>query len=428
MSELNLIPRPSYVAALDRHRKSANHLDKIKIITGIRRCGKSKLLDIYQDKLRKEGVKDSDIIVVRLEERENQRLKDGNILHNYILEKTAESKLAYVFLDEVQLVSDFADIINSLRMRENIDLYCAGSNSSLLSQNLSRILGGRYISIYMFPLSFKEYISGFPKNQSISPTIDEIFKDYLEQSSFPEVLSYYTESRLDAADLDRGWNFAGVREYLDAIYKDILIDVMQHDGVKELPQLDRVIRFLFSNVGSQSSINNMLGVINNEFKLKPQDKNMYAPILETYINALLDSFVFYKANVQQFGKNLLRATAKYYAVDVGLRYFLLGGNAMTDAGHILENVVYLELLRRGYKVEIGKIGDIEVDFVATLPGGKAEYYQVSQSVLAEETLSRELASLEKLKDNHPKFLLSRDYGNQNYKGIQHVNVLEWLLK
>jgi predicted AAA+ superfamily ATPase len=205
-------------------------------------------------------------------------------------------------------------------------------------------------------------------------------------------------------------------------------DVMQHDDVKELPQLTRVVNFLFSNIGSETSINNMVGVVNNEFKLKPNDKKLYAPMLEKYLEALIDSFVFYKADKQYISaKELLRTNAKYYAVDAGLRYYLLGGAAKTDAGHLLENVVYLELLRRGYKVKIGKIGDKEIDFVAQQPENRIEYYQVSQSVMDETTLSRELAPLQAIKDNYPKFLLTRDYDRNNYHGIQHINVLDWLL-
>ena len=172
----------------------------------------------------------------------------------------------------------------------------------------------------------------------------------------------------------------------------------------------------------------MLGVINNEFKLKPGDKNLYAPILERYLQALLDSFIFYKADNQYInGKELLRTNVKYYAVDVALRYYLLGGTTEKDAGHLLENVVYLELLRRGYRIKVGKICGREIDFVAQKPGGRIEYYQVAQSLMDENTLTRELEPLQKLKDNYPKFLLTRDHDRNNYLGIQHLNVLEWLL-
>jgi predicted AAA+ superfamily ATPase len=269
----------------------------------------------------------------------------------------------------------------------------------------------------MLPLSFKEYMSWHPDDNKVN--VDAMFQQYLEYGSFPEILKNATT-----------WEQQGMREYLSHIYQSIIMrDVMQHDDVKELPQLTRVVNFLFSNIGSETSINNMVGVVNDEFKLKPNDKKLYAPMLAKYLQVLLDCFVFYKAERRTSGKELLRTNAKYYAVDTGLRYYLLGGTAKTDAGHLLENVVYLELLRRGYEITIEKIGDKEIDFRAQKPGGLIEYYQVAQSVMDESTLARELAPLEAQakKDNHPKFLLTRDYDHNNYHGIRHTNVLNWLL-
>jgi predicted AAA+ superfamily ATPase len=415
------VSRPEYLAELERHRIVA---DLIKMVTGVRRCGKSTLLKLYQDKLRAEGIGDKQILAINLEDFANKPLLDGAKLHEFIVAHTAKTKRNYVFLDEIQLVSEFGEVINSLRLRENIDLYVTGSNASLLSGKLPKILGGRYIQIHMFPLSFREYMSGCPKHGKSNT--DMAFQQYLEYGSFPEMLAYWKNnvSRSGAA-----WDQQGMREYLSHIYESIIMrDVMQHDDVKELPQLTRVINFLFSNIGSETSINNMVGVVNNEFKLKPNDKKLYAPMLEKYLEALIDSFVFYRADRQYIGrKELLRTNAKYYAVDTGLRYYLLGGTATTDAGHLLENVVYLELLRRGYKVKIGKIGDKEIDFIAQQPENRIEYYQVAHSVMDENTLSRELAPLQAIKDNYPKFLLTRDYDRNNYHGIQHINVLDWLL-
>ena len=405
-----IIPRPDYLAALDRHRVAP---DLIKMVTGVRRCGKSTILKMYQGKLRREGVGDNQILAVNLEDFANRPLLDGAELHRFVESRIAKGRHNYVFLDEIQLVSEFGEVINSLRLRKNIELYVTGSNASLLAGRLPKILGGRYIQIHMLPLSFKEYSSGYPRGGNV----DTVFQRYLEYGSFPETLSYWKSDPV------------GMREYLSHIYESIIMrDVMQHDDVKELPQLTRVVNFLFSNIGSETSINNMVGVVNNEFKLRPNDKKLYAPMLEKYLAALLDSFVFYKADRQHLsGKELLRTNAKYYAVDVGLRYYLLGGTAATDAGHLLENVVYLELLRRGYKVNIGRMGSREIDFVAQKPGGQIEYYQVAQSVMDEATLARELEPLQAIKDHYPKFLLTRDYDRSNYKGIRHINVLDWLL-
>jgi predicted AAA+ superfamily ATPase len=413
MSGNKTISRPDYLVDLERHKIAP---DLIKMVTGVRRCGKSTILKMYQNRLRRKGISAQQIIAIDFEDFANKHLTDGARLHEFVLARAKKNKINYVFLDEIQLVPEFGEVINSLRMRKNIDLYVTGSNSSLLPSRLPKIFGGRYIQIHMFPLSFKEYAGACPPDDKSN--IDTVFRNYLENSSFPETLVYSLYA-----------DHLGARDYIAHIYESIVMrDVMQYDGVKELPQLSRVINFLFSNIGSETSVNNMLGVINNEFKLKPNDKMLYAPMLERYLMALLDSFVFYKADKQHIsGKELLRTSAKYYAVDAGLRYHLLGGTAKTDAGHLLENVVYLELLRRKYKVKVGRIGDKEIDFVAQKPGGQIEYYQVAQSVMDENTLARELDPLQAVKDNYPKFLLTRDYDHSNYKGIQHMNVLEWML-
>ena len=185
---------------------------------------------------------------------------------------------------------------------------------------------------------------------------------------------------------------------------------------------------MFDNIGSETSLNNISNVLNNDLKLSPKESKIHVQTIEKYIDGLLDGYIFYKVSPNYLkGKSRLRSNAKYYAVDVGLKYFLLGGASAQDAGHILENIVYLELKRRGYDVETGKVGDMEVDFVAKLPGGKVEYYQVAQSVQSEEVLARELKSLQSIKDSYPKYILSRDYNNSNYNGIQHINVLNWLM-
>ena len=415
IQEKKFILRPEYMAILERHRVTT---DLIKIITGVRRCGKSTILKMYQEQLRSEGIKEEQIHGINLEDYSNRHLLDGAILHQYVIDRIVKKKENYVFLDEIQLVSNFGETINSLRLQENINLYVTGSNSSLLAGKLPKILGGRYIQIHMLPLSFREYMNGYPDPNKTNH--DVIFQQYLEFGSFPETHAYWKKME---------WDRQGMREYMQYIYESIIVrDVMQHDDIKELPQLTRVVNFLFSNIGSETSINNMMGIINNEFKLKPNDKKLYAPILEKYLEALLSSFIFYRVDKQYIsGKELLRTNAKYYAVDTGLRYCMLGGTAATDAGHMLENIVYLELLRRGYKIKIGRIGSREIDFMAQKPGSQIEYYQVAQSVMDENTLNRELEPLKDLKDNYPKFILTRDYNKNNYNGIQHLNVLEWLL-
>jgi predicted AAA+ superfamily ATPase len=419
------IDRPEYLAKLERHRVAT---DRIKMVTGVRRSGKSTLFRLFQNKLRAEGITEDQILNIDLEDFANMELRDGAKLHKFVEDHVAKNKLTYVFIDEVQFVPNYVDVIVSLRKLNNIDLYVTGSNTSLLKGNLPKKLVGRTQQIHIFPLSFKEYVSRYI---SVSGTpgglLDAQFQDYITYGSFPGVL-VYREPQIKQGGVVEEWDIKGAKEYLAGTYDDILVrDILEQEDVKELPELTRVINFMFSNIGSATSINNIFGVINNDLKLKADDKKLYAPAIEKYLNALVNSFLFYKADVEHIGKELLRTNAKYYAVDVGMRYNVLGGTTAQDAGHMLENIVYLELLRRGYDVKVGKVGDKEIDFIAQAPDGHTEYYQVAQSVIGEETLVRELAPLEALKDNYPKFLLTRDLGRDNYNGIQRLNALEWLL-
>lgn len=420
-----MLNRPEYIEALNRHRDKSN---LIKVVTGVRRCGKSTLFDLFQDSLREAGVKNSQIITINLELKDFADFRNGDLLYKHVKDLTSNGKTKYyVFLDELQLATDYEDVANSLRLQKNIDLYVTGSNSNILSgvsagkpksDGKETRWGGRYIEIKMLPLSFKEYASAFTDTRL---SFDELYQNYVEQSGFPETTAYINSS----GEYDK----QGVQDYLDTVYNTILVkDIMRQDGVKDIALLERVLRFMFANIGSETSLNGIVGVLNNDLKFFPTQKKVYAETLEKYVSALKKTFLFYDATgYNTKGKEYLTSNAKYYAVDVGLRYYLLGGGHLTDSGHILENVVYLELARRGYKISVGRVKGKEVDFVAQKPGGKKEYYQVSQSVLNDDTLYRELASLKNIKDNYPKYLLTRDYGNANYNGIQHKNVLHWLL-
>ncbi|MCL2183650.1 MAG: ATP-binding protein [Chitinispirillia bacterium] len=417
-----LIKRGGYLEALKRHQDKSN---LIKVVTGVRRAGKSTLLELFRKHLLESGVAEKRIISINLESRENAACRNGDALYDRIKSQIKTGRRHYVFIDEFQMADGYEDIGNSLRMMKNVDLYVTGSNSRILSGeragggslgNTTK-WGGRYIDIRVLPLSFGEYSSAFTKK---NVTADSLFRDYIEQSSFPETLSYVKNG---AYDKD------GVQEYLDGIYNAVIVkDIMTQPGVKNVAMLERIVNYMFSNIGSETSINGIVGVLNNDLKLRADEKKVYSATVENYLDALQSGYLFYKATrYYAKGKEYLKTNAKYYAVDVGMRYHLLGGDSKTDAGHILENVVYLELMRRGYKIKVGKVGDKEVDFVAQKPGGMVEYYQVSQSVLDPATLRRELEPLEKIRDNHPKFLLTRDYDSTTYKGIEHKNVLEWLL-
>ncbi len=406
-----MINRSEYLKTLIRWRDKN---DLIKVVTGIRRCGKSTLFQLFQAYLKEQGVLDAQILPINLELADYAHLLDYQALHSYILSHCAPGKMTYVFLDEIQMVPEFQKAVNSLRLHKNIDLYITGSNAYMFSQKLTTLLAGRYIEIKMLPLSFKEYMSAFP--ELTENAYDRKFNEYITYGSFPQILDFYHKGGFD----NLAWH-----NYLESIYNTIIVkDIMARQGIKELSKLERVIRFMFSNIGSETSLSKISNVLNADAK-----GNIHVQTIENYIEGLLDGYAFYKVLPNYLkGKGRLRSNAKYYAADTGLRYFLLGGNAGQDAGHILENIVFLELKRRGYEVQTGRINQEEVDFVATLSGGKIEYYQVAQSILDENTFQREIKPLKAIKDNYPKFILTRDYNTGNDNGIEILNVLKWLMQ
>jgi predicted AAA+ superfamily ATPase len=423
-----MINRHEYLTELERHRDKSG---LIKVVTGVRRCGKSTLMQLFREKLSSEHVPANRIIDISLEGIENEELRDGRTLYRFVKNKlNASAGNYYVFIDEIQLAADYEEAANSLRLLENVDLYVTGSNSNILTGKFATRWAGRYVEIKMLPLSFKEYASVFPDSNP-----DIIFRNYTELSSFPEVLNYFEQHKHDGDKKYDGsghhtgyWNESGARAYLDAIYNSIMIkDVMLQHGIKNVALLERIVKCLFSNIGSETSINSIVNMLNNDLKLRPAEKKIYAATLEDYIDGLLKSFVFYKAERRYVkGREYLRTNVKYYAVDAGLRYFLLG-NKGADSGHMLENIIYLELLRRGYKVYVGRVGEKEVDFVVESANG-IEYYQVAETVRGKDILTRELAPLDAIRDHNPKFLLTRDYEPQTtHNGIKQLNVLEWLL-
>ena len=405
------INRPAYLNTLIRWKDKE---ELIKVITGVRRCGKSTLFLLFQEYLKTQGVEDNQILSVNFEMADYASLLDYQALHAYILEHCVADKMNYVFLDEVQLVPQFQKAVNSLRLRKNIDLYITGSNAYMFSQKLTTLLAGRFIEVKMLPLSFKEYMSAFADLKEDS--YDRKFEEYVTYGSFPQVLDLYRNGEFDR----QAWH-----NYLESVYNTIIVkDIMARQGIKDLSKLERVIRFLFGNIGSESSLSNISNVLNAD-----ANSHIHVQTIEAYIEGLLDGYAFYKVLPNYLkGKRRLRSNAKYYAADTGLRYFLLGGNAGQDAGHVLENIVFLELNRRGYEVETGRSPEGEIDFVATMPGGKIEYYQVAQSVLDENTFKREIKPLQAIKDNYPKFILTRDYNTGNDNGIEIVNVLKWLMQ
>ena len=396
-----MIIRNEYLKILKQWREK----QLIKVITGVRRCGKSTLLAQYMDYLRSTGVKDEQIVSINLEDVEFEHLLDYNVLYDYFSKRLCKNKYTYIFIDEVQQCTGFERAVDSLFIRENVDVYITGSNAHMLSGELATLLSGRYIEINMLPLSFAEHIE-----LADTPDRKIEFDSYMRYGSFPYV-----------SQLEKNDNI--VRTYLDGIYNTILIkDVVLREGITDISVLESVVKFLCSNIGSPVSIKKISDTINSS------GRRISVNTVETYAKALTDSFIFYKVDRYDIkGKQHLKTLGKYYLVDTGLRNMLLTGTS-ADLGYQLENIVYLELRRRGDKVSIGKLAEKEVDFVTSGSGGVC-YYQVAASVLDKSTLERELAPLQKIPDHHPKILLTLDdiMQNSNHDGIRQLNVLDWLL-
>jgi predicted AAA+ superfamily ATPase len=377
----------------------------IKVITGIRRCGKSTLLEIFQNYLLNNGVETAQIQHINFENADFEDLMEYKALHSHIKKYLLPNKMNYIFLDEVQNVTEFPRVVDSLYLLKNVDLYITGSNAHMLSGEIATLLSGRYVQLQMLPLSFKEYLSSFADKTDISRK----YRDYLVNSSFPYTLELEGNKEL-------------IRDYLSGIYNTVILkDVVARKNISDIALLERVIRFMFDNIGSLTSVKKISDTITSD------GCKISNHTVENYISALVDSFILYK--VGRFdvkGKQYLKSGDKYYLADVGLRYFLLGSKK-ADIGRMLENVVYLELIRKGYEVYIGKIAAGEVDFVA-VKNGNTEYYQVSQTVRPAETLERELASLDAISDHNPKYLLTLDDDPEmSHNGIKQINAIDWLL-
>lgn len=396
-----MINREEYLNELIRWKDK----DLIKVVTGIRRCGKSTLFDLFIDYLKMSGVKSNQIIYINLEDADYD-FKNYKELYHFINEKIISEDNFYVFLDEVQNVPGFQRAIDSLYIKKNVDVYITGSNAYLLSGELATLLSGRYIEIKMLPLSFKEYVSAFDNNN-----YQQLFLDYMRNGGMPGNINIL---KSNVNDLDK---------YLDGIFSTIVYkDIMARNNITDKLLLESVIKYIFDSIGSPISIKK----ISDTLTSKGISTSNHT--VENYITALLESFLIYKVErLDVKGKNLLARDYKYYVVDSGLRSYLLGKKADSDMGHILENIVYLELLRRGYKVYVGKVDDLEVDFVAENRDG-LRYYQVALTVRDEKVLERELRSLQKTGDHYPKTLLTLDMDLEtDYDGIRKVNVVDWLL-
>lgn len=374
----------------------------IKVITGIRRCGKSTLFTLYKDYLHNENVDENQIISLNFENPDDNRYDNWKSLYDDIKSRLIKDKMNYIFLDEIQIVENFEKVVDGLFIKDNVDIYITGSNSYMLSGELATFLTGRYMQIHMLPLSFKEYLSNKP-----SPNELKEYQNYIENGGFPYLLTIEDDKEL-------------IRNYLDGIYNTVLLkDVISRNNIKDIMILDSVIRFIFDNIGQLISTNKISNTLNSNNR-----KNSVNTI-ESYLSNLLDSYIIYKVTRYDIkGKEHLKTKDKYYVSDLGLRKYLLG--EVKDLGGILENIIFLELKRRNYEIYIGKNGNTEVDFVVRNNDG-LKYIQVALSVRDELTLKRELNSLETINDNYPKYIITLDYDTANHDGIKQINAIDFLL-
>lgn len=404
MGEINMIVREKYLNKMI----SAKDTEFIKVITGVRRSGKSTLMLMFKDYLINSGINKENIIHINFESGIYDEIKNYKNLYDYVKTNIKNGK-TYLLLDEVQIVDSWEKAINAFKVDFDIDIYITGSNAYLLSSELSTLLSGRYIEIKMYPLSFKEYLIF---NNYDTSSIEEKFNEYLKYGGLPAVTLLKGNDEL-------------VLSYLNDIYNSIVKkDIVDRNNIKDVALLENIIKYLANNIGSPVSSNKICDYLNSN---KIVEKTSHQTI-DNYLNMLEKSFIMYKADRTDIkSKSLLKTLGKYYISDSGLRNIILGFRNIND-GHLLENIVYLELLRRGYRVNIGKMNDYEVDFVAESPN-EIKYYQVTQTLINEEVKNRELRSLENIEDNYEKIILTMDKSiNNDYNGIKIINIIDFLLE
>ncbi|HCC52200.1 MAG TPA: ATPase [Porphyromonadaceae bacterium] len=404
----NLIGRKEYFDKLLSYKDK----DIIKVVTGLRRSGKSTLLELFRNGLLKNGVTSEQTQFYNFELPENYLNKSWETLYFEIKSKLQTDKPNYIFLDEVQNIANFEKMVDGLYASKNVDVYITGSNANLLSGELATLLSGRYIEISILPFSFAEYLE--VRNIDTSNkylNYEALFYDYVNETSLPKGVELREEG------------FDKIYEYLEALYATIIEkDITQRYKIYDKRAFGNVAKFVAANIGSQISPNSISKA------LKADNQSIHNTTVEKFIDYLVESFVFYCVNRFNIkGKKQLATLEKYYLVDVGLLNVLVGRDRTADRGHILENVVYLELLRRSYKIWTGTLRNGEIDFTVKNRNGEIEYYQVSWDISNPETEKREFAPLESVKDNYPKYVLSTESFPQSKAGIIHKNVFEWLL-
>ena len=389
----------------------------IKVVSGVRRCGKSTLFEMYKDFLLENGVAKNQIISINFEDMDYEELTDYKKLYEYIKSKMIGDKKNYIFLDEIQHVDKFEKVVDSLFIKENTDLYITGSNAYFMSSELATLLSGRYIELKMLPLSFKEYYQAKLEYEKMEQqenrtlkTLIQYYNEYIVNSSFPYTLQLDSELK-------------NIHEYLSGIYNSVLLkDIVARLKISDVMRLESVVKYIFDNIGNLTSLSKIVNTLTS------MGRKTDAKTIEKYIRGLTDSLLVHEVSRYNIkGKEFLSTLSKYYVADLGLRQMILG-NRNIDMGHILENIIYLELLRRKGNVYVGQFDKNEIDFVV-INSNEIEYYQVALTVLDENTLKRELDAFKNIKDNYPKYLITLDdvMVNTDYDGIKVVNALEWLL-
>ncbi|MDR1950728.1 MAG: ATP-binding protein [Bacteroidales bacterium] len=408
-----MIIREKYLEKL----RNLRDVNVIKVVTGIRRSGKSTLFKQFQEELIASGVKPKNIIHLNLEEIENAPLLNAYMLNDYIMKMIDKKQKNYVFLDEIQMVPEFERLADSLFVKDFIDLYITGSNAYFLSSDLATLLTGRYIEIKVMPFSFAEFVSGYDVGARHASPLQknkfEIFNDYLQYGGFPEVLNLLNADKANETN-----------NYLLSVYNTILEkDIMIRNKIRSKFDFENLARFMFDSIGNTVSPNSIANTMtSNGNKINKET-------VDNYLSHLLGSFIFYQADRYDIkGKKLLQTLGKFYAVDLGFLSAMFDRDTQVNKGHNLENIVYLELLRRGNTVNIGKADNSEIDFVVKTTGGNIEYIQVAWTTNDERTFEREMRPFELIKDYNKRILLTADIEPAStYKGIEKINVVDWLL-
>ena len=399
------VNRPEYLDFLKRWQNR----QIIKVVSGVRRAGKSTLFYLFRNYLKEhEGVKEDQFISINFENMKYDNLRNAQNLYDYLENKILPDQMNYIFLDEIQHVKEFERVVDSLFLKDNVDIYLTGSNAYFLSSEIATLLTGRYVELKILPLSFSEFVAWHKQNDRFTNNYD-MFNKYLE-SSFPYTLFIDTPKERN--------------EYLQGVYSTIVLtDIVSRLNIKDTPVLERVIQSLYSSIGSQVSINKITNT------LKSAGYSSSNKTVDRYLGGILDSLLMYEAKRYDIhSRQLLKSQSKYYGIDMGIRNILLPDH-QEDFGHIIENIVYLELFRRNKAVYVGESSKYEVDFVGISDLNELSYYQVALTTMDEKVLKRELRSLEQIRDSYPKYLLTLDTINRtaNYNGIQKLNLIDWLL-